>query len=137
MNPSLTPGPDVDVKEDLYRVITTSAWWVAEEKRPSSAAFKHTTFSTDIASIAGSPETTLARFPVGCGLVVFNCGDAKGLGFLARKEIDPQYPENLAHANVYNNAAPSKRKTMAQELIKMIVALNGIVKVPEFPTSAE
>ncbi len=136
MNPSPTPGPEVDVIEDLYRCITTPAWWVAEENRPSSAAFKQPDFSTDIVSIARTPEHTLSRFPAGCGLVFFNYGDAKAIGFLARKEVDPQHPDNLAHGNVYNGIqSGSKRKTMAQKLVDKIVRKNTIVKVPNFPVS--
>lgn len=116
MSGSSSPGPEVDETEDLYRCITTPAWWVAAEQRPSSAAFKQADFSTDVASLAGSPAYTLKRFPVGCGLVSFNYGDAKAIGFIARLEPDPDYPDNQAHANVYNASNPSKRKMMAQKL---------------------
>ena len=116
MSTAGSPRSEVDPQEDLYRCLTTMDWWVAEEKRPSSAAFKQPVFSTDVASLAGSPQYTLGRFPDGCGLVLFNYGDAKTLGFIARLEIDPEHPENKAHANVYNPNASSKRKTMAQKL---------------------
>ena len=39
-------------------------------------------------------------------------------GTLWLGEPDPDFPENLAHANVYNPKAPSKRKTMAQKLVQ-------------------
>jgi hypothetical protein len=136
MSQPATPGPEVDVQEDLYRCITTPAWWVPEENRPSSAAFKQPDFSTDMVSIARTPTYTLSRFPPGCGLVLFNYGDAKAIGFLARREMDPAHPENLAHANVYNRMpSGSKRKTMAQMLVEKIVEKNTIVMVPNFPAS--
>ena len=46
----------------------------------------------------------------------FNYGNSQGIGFVARLEEDPEFPENKAHANVYNPNKPSKRKTMAQKL---------------------
>jgi len=122
------PGPEVDPAEDLYRCLTTPQWWVEEEQRPSSAAFKHPDFSTDVASLAGSPEYTLRRFPPGCGLVSFNYGDAKAIAFLARLEPDPDYPENKAHANVHNPNPTAKRKVMAQKLAQKC----AVVKVPAF-----
>lgn len=84
-----SPGPEVDPTENLFRCITTNDWWVAEEGRPSSAAFKQPDFSTDMESIAKTPEYTLRRFPAGCGLVAFNYGTAKAIGFVARQEGDP------------------------------------------------
>jgi hypothetical protein len=126
------PGPEVDAIEDLQRCITTPAWWVPEEGRPSSAAFKHPDFSTDISSIAGSADYTLRRFPAGCGLVAFNYGDAKALGFLARQELDPEFPDNIAHANVYSSPSASKHKTMAQKLAQLILEKGGILVEPSF-----
>jgi hypothetical protein len=92
MSQAGAPGPEVDTKEDLYRCLTTPDWWVAEEKRPSSAAFKQPDFSADVASLAGSPQYTLERFPAECGLVAFNHGDAKEIGFIARLEPDRTIP---------------------------------------------
>jgi hypothetical protein len=111
-----SPGPKVDDTEDLYRGITTPDWWVADEGRPSSAAFKHPDFSVDIASLAGSPAHTLGHLPPGSGVVAFNCGIAHGIGFEVRQEPDPDHPDNHAHANVYNPASPNQRKKMAQRL---------------------
>jgi hypothetical protein len=126
------PGQEVDIGENLYRCITTMDWWVPEENRPSSAAFKQPNFSTDVVSIAGSPEYTLRRFPQGCGLVSFNYGDAKVIGYSARLEVDPDFPDNRAHANVYNGSGSSKRKTMAQKLAQKVVETNGVVQAPSF-----
>jgi len=130
-NPA-SSGPEVDQGENLFRCITTPDWWVAEEKRPSSAAFKQPDFSTDMASIAKEPSYTLSRFPGGCGLVVFNYGKAKAIGFIARAEPDPEHPDNKAHANVYNPNSGSKRKTMAQKLAQMIADANGVLVAPTF-----
>ena len=115
MNP-LSPGPQVDDAEDLYRGITTESWWVEAENRPSSAAFRHPDFSVDIASLAGSPAHTLGHLPPGSGIVSFNCGVAHGIGFVVRREPDPAHPENHAHANVYGSPSASQRKRMAQRL---------------------
>ena len=131
MSTASSPGQEVDTKEDLYRCLTTMDWWVAEEGTPSSAAFKQPEFSTDVVSLAGSPEYTLSRFPAGCGLILFNYGDAKGLGFAARLELDPEFPENKAHANVYNPNVPSKRKTMAQKLAQRFCR---VIKAPALST---
>ena len=137
MSPPPAPGPELAVDEDLYRCITTPTWWVDEENRPSSAAFRHPDFSTDIVSIAGTPDYTLSRFGPGCGLVLFNYGDAKLIGFLARKELDPQHPDNLAHANVYSHPSNSKRKTMALKLVDLIVAKKSVVVAPHFSAPKE
>ena len=123
MSTEVTPGPEVETVENLFRCLTTPDWWVAQERRPSSAAFKQPTFSTDVESLAGTPQYTLARFSAECGIVVFNYGNAKAIGFLARLETDPEFPDNRAHANVYNDGGSSKRKTMAQKLVEKCTVL--------------
>lgn len=133
MSDAAMPGQEVDVNDDLYRCITTPDWWDSSENRPSSAAFKQPDFSTDVVSLAGSPSYTLSRFPNGCGLVAFNYADAKAIGFTARLEIDPEYPDNHAHANVYNPLnSDNKRKKLARKLIEKILEKGGIVCVPTF-----
>lgn len=133
MSGEASPGPEVDEAENLFRCITTPDWWVADEGRPSSAAFKQPDFSTDMKSVAVTPDYTLARFPSGCGLVSFNYGTAKGIAFIAREEPDPDHPDNLAHANVYNNLPTGNgRKKMAQRLVDAIVAAGGVLVVPNF-----
>jgi hypothetical protein len=77
-----------------------------------------------------TPQYTLGRFPAGCGLVLFNYGAAKGLGFLARHEEDPQYPDNKAHANVYTSPVTKKRKVMAHNLAQEHCT---VVVEPSFP----
>jgi hypothetical protein len=118
-----TPGPPVDEKENLYRGITTRTWWVEEENRPSSAAFRHPDFSVDIASLAKSHTHTLSHLPPGSGVVSFNCGQAVQIGFVVRHELDPAHPDNHAHANVYNFASSSQRKKMAQRLATLCTVI--------------
>jgi hypothetical protein len=128
-----SPGPGVDPADNLFRCITTNDWWVPEQGRPSSAAFKQPDFSIDMESVARTPEYTLRRFPAGCGLVSINYGTAKAIGFVARKEVDPEFPDNLAHANVYNSVTSGNvRKKMAQRLVDAIIAAGGILVRPSF-----
>src|SRR3954467_12793715 len=107
MSPAVSPttggphGPPVGDDEELYRCIAHPHWWDEQEQRITSAAFKFPCFSVDVASLAGSPETTLARFRPGTGLVVLSCRTAKQLGCDVRLEPDPNAPENPAHAHVY------------------------------------
>jgi hypothetical protein len=114
-------GPEVDRKEDLYRAIITSTWWIDGRDQPlSSAAFSWPTFSVNIESLMTFDEAVrhlraVLKCPKG-GLALFNCGRARDLGFDPRKEPDPNHPENQAHANVYSDGADSKRKTRAKKL---------------------
>jgi hypothetical protein len=116
--PSLDPfaGSPIDDDEELYRVIAPE-WWLPAEDRVSSAAFSFPVFSVDVASIAGPPQATLARFRQGSGLVVFSCRDARLLGCDARRELDPADPGNFAHAHVYMPQSGSKRKAAARKLV--------------------
>jgi len=118
MNPDL-PGPIVPEHEDMFRGITTLDWWVADESRPSSAAFRNPDFSVDIVSLAVSPDHTLAHLRTGSGIVQFNSGEAQGIGLIPRQEPDPDHPENHAHANVYNEGNSNQRKKRAQQLVKL------------------
>jgi len=120
-------GPEVPASETLSRAVTSPNWWVATENRVSSAAFAFPVFSVDMASLA-TPDQTLSRFRIGSGLVQFNAGDARHLGFDARQEIDAQFSENLAHANVYCRLPKNERKRRAQQL----VWLATIVRAPAF-----
>lgn len=117
-------GPQVPASETLSRAITSRDWWVAAENRVSSAAFAFPVFSVDIASLA-NPEQTLSRFKAGCGLVQFNSGAARQLGFDARQEIDSQFPENAAHANVYCDLPRNERKRRAQQLVSLATVLRA------------
>ena len=112
-------GPEVDPADDLYRAIVPE-WWIEGRDPPlSSAAFNSERFSVNIASLMTLEEAVrhlceVLKCPKG-GLVAFNC-DAKSLGFDPRKEPDPQYPNNLAHANVYSDGSSSMRKRRAKKL---------------------
>lgn len=119
VSPPAEQGPPVDPGEDLYRGITTIDWWVLEEGRPSSAAFRHAKFSVDIALLAVSVQHTLDHLVAGSGVVSFNCGAARGLGFDAHQEPDPNYPDNHAHANVYNLLSGNQIKKAAQKLAQL------------------
>jgi hypothetical protein len=123
-------GPLVADNEDLYRGITSNDWWIPEENRPSSAAFRFPDFSTDVVSLAGSPEYTLAHLPAGSGIAQFNAGGARTLGFNARLEPDPEQTENPAHANVYCSLAGNQRKKAAQKLAQ--AAHCTLVRTPNF-----
>jgi hypothetical protein len=127
MSEAPSPGPGVDGNDELYRGITTPDWWVAAEGRPSSAAFSFPKFSVDVASRT-TVEQTLGHLRPSSGLVSFPCGKARDLGFDARLEIDPNFPENLAHAHVYCDFGKSRRKTRAQELAMLCTT----VIVPKF-----
>ena len=86
----------------------------------SSAAFSWPVFSVNLASLMSLEDAVrhlreVLKSAKG-GIVAFNCGDAKGLGFDPRKEPDPNYPQNEAHANVYSDGSDSKRKTRAKKL---------------------
>ncbi len=114
-------GPLVGDAEELYRCIMYPEWWVEEEGRISSFAFKFPYFSVDVASLAGSPDATLSRFRPGTGLVSFPCRVAKELGCDVRLEPDPRYPDNRAHAHVY--MATERRKTIARKLMEACTVL--------------
>jgi hypothetical protein len=120
MSEAESRGPQVDAAEDLYRMITTPDWWVADAKRPSSAAFDEPKFSVNIASLTTVEATERQlrddlKRPEG-GIVAFNCGQARGYGFDARKELDEQFPDNDAHAHVYYDGGRSSRKKNARRL---------------------
>ncbi len=108
-------GPPVDDGEELYRCIAHPHWWDEQERRITSAAFKFPCFSVDIASLAESPHATLARFRPGTGLVAFSCRVARELGCDIRLEMDPNCPDNVAHAHVYLPA--ERRKAVARRLV--------------------
>jgi len=116
-------GPQVEPAEDLYRALHVRDWWdlSADPPRVRSFAFKvHTPFSVNVASMIGL-EGALCHMqevlhsPQG-GIVSFNCGKARSLGFDARHERDPGYPDNEAHANVYYHGSDSRRKRAAKML---------------------
>ncbi len=96
-------GPEVPDKETLYRFVTVSSFWVKKEKRPSSSLFDNPPrVSVNIASMTTKEECEHQlredlRHPEG-GMVSFNCGMARDLGFDARHEPEGN---NQAHAHLY------------------------------------
>lgn len=115
------PGPLVSDDEYAYRAILYPKQWTEKENRPSSAAFDEEKFSVDIASRT-TPKQTASRFDFVLQLVQFQCGEARQVGFETRDEIDPEHPENLAHAHVYfldySDTSLNKRKAKARNLAK-------------------
>lgn len=115
-------GPQVDPAEDLYRAIHLSDWWNKKvaPPRPRSAAFNWPKFSVNIASLIGEARAIrhleeVLHCPDGA-VVAFNCGIARNLGFDARQELDPEYPENTA--NAYFDGSNSSRKTQAKKIAR-------------------
>jgi hypothetical protein len=112
-------GSLVDDSEDVYRAILYPLQWAEAQNRPSSAAFDDEVFSVDRKSKT-TPEKTASRFRMTLHLVEFNCGEARGLGFETRDELDPEQPDNDAHAHVYYRGT-LKRKTQARKLAERCV----------------
>ncbi|MGO9596669.1 MAG: hypothetical protein ACLP7Q_01460 [Isosphaeraceae bacterium] len=112
-------GPLLADTEDVYRAILYPDWWSEERKRPSSAAFDAPVFSVDVKSKT-TPQQIAARFRNVTRLAEFNCGEGRALGFESRDELDPNQPDNLAHAHVYfldyHATNPSQRKKKARKL---------------------
>jgi hypothetical protein len=112
-------GPLVDDSEDVYRAILYPLQWAEAQNRPSSAAFDDEVFSVDLKSKT-TPQKTASRFRMTLHLVEFNCGEARGLGFETRDELDSEQPDNDAHAHVYYRVSV-KRKTQARKLAGLCV----------------
>jgi hypothetical protein len=110
-------GTEVDGADFLYRAITTADWWVEDENRPSTAVFNAREFCADVESLAGDHQATLSRHKPGCGIVRFNAGVARALGFCARKAVDPDFPDNAAHADVTCDLGNKDRRRAAKKLI--------------------
>jgi len=68
-------------------------------------------------------DELLEHFDEGTGLVAYQCGDARDVGFDPRHE-----PESgrCSHVNVYTSLGSSKRKTAARKLL----ARSEIRRVP-------
>ena len=97
--------------------------------RARSFAFKvNSPFSVNVASMIGLEGAVrhmneVLHCPNG-GIVSFNCGRARSVGFDARHELDPQYPENNAHANVSYRGSSGRRKRDAKALAEMCVTVH-------------
>lgn len=113
--------------EDLYRVISPE-WF--KESRVSSVAFDWPFFSVDVASLT-TPERTLSCFRLESGLVSINCGEAMEIGFRTLHEVDPDYPENDAHAHVYSDGKRTDRKRRSRRLLASISL--RIIREPTIP----
>jgi hypothetical protein len=119
-------GPQVDSGESLFRTLDVPDWWdlSVDPPRARSFAFKvNSPFSVNIGSMIGLEGAVrhmneVLHCPNG-GIVAFNCGQARVVGFDARHELDPKYPENQAHANVYYHGSSSRRKRDAKALAEM------------------
>ena len=112
-------GPLVDDSDNVYRAILYPLQWAESQNRPSSAAFDDEVFSVDRKSKT-TPEKTFSRFRLTLHLVEFNCGQARGLGFETRDELDRDQPDNDAHAHVYYRGTV-KRKAQARKLAGLCV----------------
>ncbi len=124
-------GAQVDPREDLLRALVVRDWWDlnVDPPRVRSFAFKVSTpFSVNVASMIGLEGAVrhmveVLHCPDG-GIVSFNCGEARNVGFDARDELDPHYHDNKAHANVYYWGSSSRRKRDAKALAEMCVTVH-------------
>lgn len=114
MSDASSRGPEVPAHEDLYRGIIHPDWWDPEDGHLSSGIYGFPKFSAYIASLT-SKEACLEPFPDGSGLIKFNSGAARELGFDACHE--PEDGEE-AHSNVYCDLKSGKRKKQARKLIE-------------------
>ena len=128
-------GQEVAPGEELYRFVTVRSFWVIPENRPSSSLFDDPPrVSVNVASLTsiGKCKAQLINdlaSPNG-GIVSFNCGQARQLGFDARHEPEK---DNPAHAHWYCDEAakPKERKKNAQRLARLCT----IVIQPQFMIS--
>jgi hypothetical protein len=126
------PGSLIDDTEDVYRAILSPDWWPDGMNRPSSAAFDDPVFSVDVKSRT-TPRETAARFRNVTRIAEFNCGRARGIGFETRDELDPNQPDNLAHAHVYflgydafsNKERKKKARRLAEICIEVAIPASG------------
>lgn len=70
-----------------------------------------------------TPQQTAARFQNVTRLAEFNCGQARGIGFETRDELDLNQPVNFAHAHVYflsyHTFNHNQRKKKARKLAEL------------------
>jgi hypothetical protein len=125
-------GPQVPPEETLHQFVTVPSFWVAKENRPSSSLFDNPPrVSVNVASLTTIDECKqqlrkgLGK-PNG-GMVSYNCGQARELGFDARHE--PEHG-NQAHAHLYSDLGVSnkRRKKNAVRLARLC----SIVIQPQF-----
>ena len=131
MDPPTEKGPEVAPGEELYRFVTVHSFWVVAENRPSSSLFDDPPrVSVNVASLT-TIENCLSQLrdelgsPDG-GIVSFNCGQARQLGFNARHEPEK---DNPAHAHLYCEMdRPKERKRDGQRLARLC----AVVIQPQF-----
>jgi hypothetical protein len=109
-------GPEVPAHEDLLRGIVRPEWWDANDKHLSSGAFAFAKFSAFIESLTTEARVA-AHLPNGSGIIRFNAGVARSLGFDARH--DPEDSDD-SHAHVYCDLGSDKRKKKARKLIETV-----------------
>lgn len=118
-------GQEVSPTETLYRFVTAASFWVAAENRPSSSLFDSPPrVSVNVASLTTMDRCRqqlieVLHAPDG-GMVSFNCGSARQLGFDARHEHEAG---NRAHAHLYcdEQMSAKQRKRNAQRLARLCV----------------
>lgn len=117
-------GPLLADEETVYRALLYPSWFSEKDQRVSSAAFDDPVFSVDRASKC-TPHESAARFRNVNRVAEFQCGPARSIGFEVRDELDPDHPENLAHAHVYfleyDCLKTKYRKAKARRLAELCV----------------
>lgn len=114
-------GPKVPGDENVLRSLTKPYWLKPSGDRPTSPAFDKEVFSVDRSSLT-TPEEAAARFRDVSHVAEFKVSTADDLGYSTHEELDPDSPENLAHAHVYferekGRKAAAKKLALACRLI--------------------
>lgn len=112
----------VSADETLYRFVTVPSFWVTKQNRPSSSLFDDPPrVSVNVASMTTVQQCERQLREDLCsaegGMVSFNCGEARQLGFDARHE--PEL-DNKAHGHLYcdDSLSSKQRKKKAQRLAR-------------------
>jgi hypothetical protein len=93
-------GPKVPGHEQVLRSLTKPHYLKPSGDRPTSTAFDEDVFSVDRASLT-TPAEAASRFRNVTHVAEFNVATAEALGFSTHEELDPDFPDNQAHAHVY------------------------------------
>jgi len=122
----------VHADETLYRFVTVSSFWVTKQNRPSSSLFDDPPrVSINVASMTTVQQCERQLREdldsADGGMVSFNCGEARRLGFDARHEPER---DNKAHGHLYcdGTLSSNQRKRNAQRLARSCV----VVILPQF-----
>ena len=115
-------GQQVSADETLYRFVTVSSFWVTKQNRPSSSLFDDPPrVSVNVASMTSVQQCERQLREdldsADGGMVSFNCGEARRLGFDARHEPEQN---NKAHGHLYcsDTHSSNQRKKNAQRLAR-------------------